>query len=81
MLGDMTSRVVIGFAETADPVDIRERLRACGVLEVHGPTPLLPGVLLATVTADWAPDELVARIAAIDGVEYAERETLYQAFE
>jgi hypothetical protein len=77
----MTSRVVIGFAESADPADIREDLRACGVLEVRGPTDDLPCVLVATVTADWAPEEIVARIAAIDGVEYAERENLYQAFD
>lgn len=81
MLGDVTSRVVIGLAESADPVDIRKGLRDCGVLDVKGPTPLLPGVLVATVTADRAADELLTRIAAIDGVEYAERETLYQAFE
>lgn len=78
--GGMSSRIVIGLSSTADPDLVKEALGATEIIELAGPTADLPDVLIGTIEPDEPTDRMLADIARIDGVAYAEREGLYEAF-
>ena len=68
-------RVVVGLHEGADVDAAAAALRSLGASAVHGPQPSLPGVLVADVPGD-DPPAVVAAIAALPAVRYAEPDAL-----
>ncbi len=79
--GDVPPRLVIGLAQDADKDRVQASLRDLGVqagLSAHPAE--LPDVLVGQTADAGDTDELLRRISAIDGVAYAERESIFQAF-
>lgn len=64
-------RVVVGLHEGQGHEDAAEQLRRAGATAVQGPAPALPDVLVAEIP-DAGAEAAIARIAALDGVRYAE---------
>lgn len=76
----MTRRLVIGLADSSKAESVRSALRELGMTTVEGPRPELPDVLVATPPSDDASEQLAADVAQLDGVSYAEPESLYEGF-
>jgi hypothetical protein len=76
----MVNRVVVGLKESADPRAVRSALLKAGFVEVREPSSL-PHVLVATIDLGVTPQDILDEVASMDGVEYAELETIYRAFE
>lgn len=74
-------RLVIGLSPGADRDLVRSSLRTMGVLAGPSAHPAeLPDVLVAEADDVDNPEGLLARIRAVDGVDYAHQESLLQGF-
>jgi hypothetical protein len=68
-------RVVVGLEAGKDHREVAPELERLGARHVQGPTPSLPGVLVADMPGD-DPRGVVEAIAALPGVRYAEPDDL-----
>lgn len=78
----MQPRLVIGLVPGADPARVARSLRDLGV--TAGPTAHpteLPRVLEGQLQDGEVTDEVIARIEALDEVEYANRWQIMQGFD
>jgi hypothetical protein len=64
-------RLIVGLHEMSSPAAVADELRGCGATQVDGPTPTLPGVLVAEIP-ETAAEGAAERASALAGVRYAE---------
>lgn len=68
-------RVVVGLSADQEPEPLAEELRSRGASHVQGPTPSLPGVLVADFPEGDVAGK-VKEVAELPGVRYAEPDEL-----
>ena len=74
------ARLVIGLTDSSQAEAVRSALLEMGVVTVDGPRLELPDVLVATPPSDEVSEQLVEEVAQLEGVSYAELESISEGF-